>query len=102
MSEFRAYIKDDEIMLEGTDEKIELFTQFLDEMDEATDASLCECKSNDKVRDVVVSYFPDYADDIMDLFEDNGGYCDCEIGVSAMTQNTVIRKLGKYMDAQDI
>lgn len=102
MSEFRAYIKEDEIMLEGMDEKIELFTQFLDEMEEATDISLCECKSNDKVREVVASYFPDYVDEIMEMFEENSGYCDCEIGVSVMTQNSIIKKLGRYMDMQDI
>lgn len=102
MSEFKAYIKDDEIMLEGPDEKIEVFTQFMDEMEEATDMSLCDCKSNDKARDVVASYFPDYVDEIMAMFEDNGGYCDCEIGVSVITLNSVIKKLGRYMDMQDI
>lgn len=102
MSEFRAYIKDDEIMLEGSDDKIELFSQFLDEMEEATDISLCDCKSNDKVREVVANYFPDYVDEVMELFEDNNGYCDCEVGVSAMTQNSVIKKLGRYMDMQEI
>ena len=102
MSEFRAYIKDDEIMLEGPEEKIELFTQFLEEMEEATDITLCDCKSNDKVRDVVASYFPDYVEEIMELFEENDGYCDCEIGVNVMTQNNVVKKLGRYMDMQEI
>jgi hypothetical protein len=102
MAEFRAFIRDDEIMVEGPDEKIDMFTQFLDEMEEATDISLCDCKSNEKVRDVVNSYFPEYADDIMEMFEDNGGYCDCEIGVSVMTQNSIVKKLGRFMDMQDI
>lgn len=102
MSEFKAYIRDDEIMLEGSEEKIELFTQFLDEMEEATDASLCDCKSNDRVREVVAGYFPDFTEDIMDIFEDSGGYCNCEIGLNVMTQNSVIKKLGKFMDMQEI
>lgn len=102
MSEFKAYIKDDEIMFDGPDEKVELFSQFLDEMGEATDISLCECRSNDRVREVIENYFPDYKDEIMEMFEDNGGYCDCEIGVSVLTQNNVVKKLGHYMDMQDI
>ena len=102
MSEFKAYIRDNEIMLEGVDDKIELFSQFLDDMDEVTDASSCECKSNDKVRKVVESYFPDYVDEIMELFEDSDGYCNCEIGTNAMSKNSVIKKLGRYMDIQDI
>ena len=102
MAEFRAYIKDDEVMFEGPDDKIELFTQFLDEMEEATDITLCDCKSTDKARAVVENYFPDYVDEIMDIFEDNGGYCDCEVGVSVLTQNSIIRKLGRYMDMQEI
>jgi hypothetical protein len=98
MAEFRAFIKDEEIMCEGLDEKIELFTQFIDEMEGATEISLCDCQSNDKVKEVVENYFPDYVEEIMEIFEDNGGYCDCEVGVSALTQNSVIKKLGKYMD----
>lgn len=102
MAEFRAYMKDNEIMIEGPDDKIELFSQFLDEMDEAVDAALCDCKSNDKVREVVSSYFPDYVEEIMELFEDNDGYCDCGVGVGAMTQNSIVKKLGRYMDMQEI
>lgn len=102
MSEFKAFIKDDEIMCEGSDEKVEAFTQFLDEMEEATDITLCDCKSTDKVREVIESYFPDYIDEIMEMFEENGGYCDCEIGVSVMTQSSIVRKLGRYMDMQDM
>jgi frataxin-like iron-binding protein CyaY len=102
MSEFKAYIRNDEIMLEGADDKIELFSQFLDDMDEATDASSCDCRSNDKVRAVVENYFPDYVDEVMELFEDNDGYCNCEIGTNVMSMNSVIRKLGRFMDMQDI
>lgn len=102
MSEFRAFIRDDDIMLEGPDEKIEFFSQFLDEMEEATDSSLCDCKSNDRVKSVVSNYFPDYVEEIMELFEDNDGFCDCEVGVSAMSQSNVIKKLGRYMDSQEI
>lgn len=102
MAEFKAYIRDEEITYDGPDEKIELFSQFLEEMEEATDITTCDCKSNDKVRDVVANYFPDYVDEIMEVFEDNGGYCDCEVGVSAMAQNSVVRKLGRYMDSLDV
>lgn len=101
MGDFKAYIRDDEIMCDGSDEKVELFNEFLEEMQEATDMALCDCKSSDKVREVVKNYFPDYEDDIMEMFEDNGGTCDCEIGVSVLIQNSVIRKLGRYMDMQD-
>jgi len=102
MAEFRAYVKDNEVMYDGLDDKVEMFSQFLDEMEEATDATSCECSGNDKVKDVVQSYFPDYADEIMDMFEDNGGYCDCEIGSNLMNQNSIIKKLGRYMDMQEI
>lgn len=102
MAEFRAYIRDGEILFDGPDDKVEMFTQFLDEMEEATDTSMCDCKSNDKVRGVVEKYFPDYLDEIMSLFEDNYGYCDCEIGTGAMTRNSVAKKLGQYMDMQEI
>jgi hypothetical protein len=102
MAEFKAYIRDDEIVTEGPDEKVDAFTQFLDEMDEAVDITLCDCRGNDKVREVVENYFPDYADEIMEILEDNGGYCDCEVGVSAMKQNSVIKKLGRYMDMQEL
>lgn len=102
MAGFKAYLKDDEIMLEGPDEKIEFFGEFLDDMEEATDASSCECKSADRVRAVVEKYFPDYADEIMELFEDNDGYCDCEIGANAMAKGSVIKKLGHFMDIQEV
>lgn len=102
MGEFRAYIKDDEIMCDGPDDKVDIFTQFLDEMEEATDITLCDCKSAEKVREVVEDYFPDYVDEIMEMFEENGGYCDCEIGISSMSQGSVVRKLGRFMDMQEI
>lgn len=101
MADFKASIKDGEIVFDGIEEKVEMFSQFLEEMEEATDASACDCKSNDKVRSVVEKYFPDYSDEIMDLFEDNYGYCDCEIGGSLMTQNSIVKKLGRYMDMQE-
>lgn len=102
MAEFKAFIKDEEVIYDGPDEKVELFSQFLDEMDDATDSSKCDCSSNDRVRGVIESYFPDYVDEIMELFEDNGGYCDCGIGANVLTLNSTIKKLGHYMDIQDI
>ncbi|HBM80495.1 MAG: hypothetical protein QME45_08055 [Clostridiales bacterium] len=102
MPQFKAYIKNGEIMLEGADEKIDYFTQFLDEMDEACDEAFCDCNSNDKAREVVEKYLPEYEDEIMALFEDNGGYCDCEVGKNAMAKNIVIKKLGHFMDLQDV
>lgn len=102
MGEFKAYIRDDEIICDGPDDKVDVFNQFLDEMAEATDISLCDCKSTEKVREVIEDYFPDYVDEIMEMFEENGGYCDCEIGISAMGQNSVVKKLGRYMDMQEV
>ncbi|KPU42841.1 hypothetical protein OXPF_36050 [Oxobacter pfennigii] len=102
MADFKAYIKDEEIMFDGPEDKIETFSQFLEEMEDATDTAACDCTSNDKVRQVIESYFPDYVDEIMELLEDNDGVCDCEIGSSSMAQNSVIKKLGHYMDIQEL
>lgn len=102
MADFKAYIKDGEIIFDGPDDKVDMFAQFIEEIEEATDASACDCSSNDKVREVVEKYFPDYADDIMEMFEDNYGYCNCEIGSTLMTQNSIIKKMGRFMNNQEI
>jgi len=102
LADFKAYVKDEEIVYDGPDEKVEIFTQFLEEMEEATDALTCDCISNNRVRSVAAKFFPEYEDDIMALFESYGGYCDCYIGTNLMSKNSVIKKLGYFMDVQEI